>query len=253
MLDNIRDTLRNQLHNIRLDYCMLCGTQHNHANGLLCCTCDQSLPLRSSYCHQCGHVLAKNHLICHYCLKYPVLYNDVFSLFDYKPPIDGFIKRLKFQHNLLYASLLGNKMADALTEHTQQPFYTAKKIDAILPVPLHPQRLRQRGFNQALEIARPIAKRLNIPLVTNALIRSRHTQAQTELNAARRRNNLKGSFRYQPTAYYENSKNIAIVDDVMTTGATLHEISQTLKQHASVETIYVWVSAAVTDDQEHKS
>jgi ComF family protein len=135
-------------------------------------------------------------------------------------------------------------MANAIAEHIKNPVRKIHVPDAILPVPLHRRRLRNRGFNQALEIAKPIAKKLNIPLITNTLIRSRYTQAQTKLNARNRRSNLRNSFRYQPTIPY---KNIAVVDDVMTTGTTLHEITKTLKQHACVANVYIWVCACTED------
>jgi ComF family protein len=138
--------------------------------------------------------------------------------------------------------MLGNKMADALIKHIKKTKLTLP--DAILPIPLHTKRIRNRGFNQALEIAKPIAKRLHIPLITNTLIRLHYTQAQTELNAIKRKKNLKNSFLYQPTTHY---KNIAIVDDVMTTGTTLHEATKTLKQHPSVKNVYAWVCACANN------
>ena len=215
--------LKRQLQKIPFTRCILCDVQHAHKNTLLCPSCNKNLPYFSNAYH------------CN--LKQPTLFKSIdttFSLFHYQPPIDYFIKQLKFQQQVLYAKLLGDKMADALST------YLNSKPDVIFPVPLHIKRLRSRGFNQALEIAKPIAKKLNIPLISDALIRSRYTQAQTELNADQRRSNLNNSFHYAPTSTY---KHIALVDDVMTTGATLDEISKTLKQHSSVENISVWVCA----------
>lgn len=166
------------------------------------------------------------------------LFNGAFSLFHYRHPIDYCIKQLKFNQKLLYAHLLGQQMAHAL--HIQIEQGKVAKPDVILPVPLHPKRLRQRGFNQALEIAKPIAKTLNIPLMSHTLTRSRYTPAQTTLTAKQRRQNLNNSFRYRPKHAYPT---IAVVDDVMTTGSTLHEVTKTLKQHPSVEKVYVWVCA----------
>lgn len=111
--------------------------------------------------------------------------------------------------------------------------------DALLPVPLHNTRIKDRGFNQALEIAKPIAKKLQIPLITKSLIRTRHTQAQTELSSKNRRKNIKNSFQRQPNLHY---KTIAIIDDVITTGTTMNEIAKILKQ-GKVEKVYAWACA----------
>jgi len=236
------------LRNINLSHCILCRTQHSDRSSLLCSPCNKSLPRISHYCDQCGNILPDHTpYLCRHCLKKTAIFDGAFSLFHYKPPIDYFIKQLKFQHQLLYADFLGNKMADALAEHAKQITTNLTTPDVILPVPLHSTRIRNRGFNQALEIAKPIAKKLRIPLITNELIRLHHTQAQTELNARERRNNLKNSFFYQPSSHTAHYKNIAVIDDVMTTGTTLHEITKVLKQHPSVENVYVWVCACVND------
>lgn len=241
MLEKLKNRLKKQFNALPFTRCILCSTQHSNSGSLLCQPCDKSLPYATHYCHQCGHILAQpNPNLCRYCLKQTPLFDDAFSLFHYKPPVDYFIKQLKFQQRLFYADLLGHKMANAITEYINYPERKIDLPDAILPVPLHKKRLRNRGFNQALEIAKPIAKKLNIPLISNTLIRSRYTQAQSKLTARKRKNNLQNSFSYQPTTPY---KNIAIVDDVMTTGATLHEVTKTLKQHSSVENVYVWVCA----------
>jgi len=245
MLEKLKHRLKKRLNTLPFTCCILCGIQHSNSDKLLCQPCNKSLPYRSRYCHQCGHTFSQTHPnLCRHCLKQGSPFDDVFSLFHYKPPVDYFIKQLKFQQRLLYADLLGHKMANALAEYIKQAESNINLPSAILPVPLHRRRLRNRGFNQALEIAKPIAKKLNIPLITNTLIRSRYTQAQTELDAHQRSSNLNNSFCYQPTIPY---KNIALVDDVMTTGATLDEATKTLKKHAGVENVYVWVCACVED------
>ena len=241
MFDKLKNRLKKQFNTLPFASCILCDTQHSNNDNLLCQACDKSLPYASHYCHQCGHILTQpNPNLCRYCLKQTPLFDDAFSLFHYKPPVDYFIKQLKFQQRLFYADLLGYKMANALAEYIKQSERKIHIPDALFPMPLHKKRLRNRGFNQALEIAKPIAKKLNIPLISNTLIRSRHTQAQSKLAAHKRRNNLKNSFSYQPTTPY---KNIAIIDDVMTTGTTLHEVTKTLKHHSSVDNVYVWICA----------
>lgn len=233
--------LHHNLRRLLQSQCILCNAQHNQPHTPLCSPCEQQLPVITCYCEQCAHPLSPhNTYLCRYCLTTTTLFNGAFSLFHYRHPIDYLIKQLKFNQKLLYAHLLGHQMAQALLAKIAQ---NALPIpDVILPVPLHPKRLRQRGFNQALEIAKPIAKTLNIPLISHTLTRARYTPAQTTLTAKQRRHNLKNSFHYRPKHPYQT---IAVVDDVMTTGSTLHEITTTLKQHPSVEKVYVWVCACV--------
>jgi ComF family protein len=110
----------------------------------------------------------------------------------------------------------------------------------LLVVPLHGRRLRQRGYNQALELARPVARALGVPLRIDALRRVRPTQAQTELDAVARRRNVRGSFAV--VAGVALPTHVAVLDDVMTTGATLAECARVLKR-AGVQTVDVWALA----------
>jgi len=109
-----------------------------------------------------------------------------------------------------------------------------------VPVPLHSSRLRSRGYNQALELAQPLAKALRIPLLRDALQRTRATSAQTELTALARRRNVRGAFAARFDG--EVPKCIAVLDDVFTTGATLAECARVLKR-AGVERVDVWAMA----------
>lgn len=111
--------------------------------------------------------------------------------------------------------------------------------EAILPIPLHPTRLKKRGFNQALELAKPLAKKLDIPLLNNAVLRQKYTQPQTELHAQERNENLTNAFQLATHLPY---KHIALFDDVITTGATCSSLAQTLQQ-AGIETIEAWSCA----------
>src|SRR5262249_21777320 len=112
--------------------------------------------------------------------------------------------------------------------------------DALIPIPLHPQRLRERGYNQALELARPLAREFGIDLRPDALVRQRATQAQSELDAAQRRRNLRGAFAVAPGV--EVPAHVALIDDVMTTGTTLREAARTLL-HAGALRVDVWALA----------
>ncbi len=144
---------------------------------------------------------------------------------------------LKFNSRLALARSLGILMADWLQEHIGDP------PDCIIPVPLHAARLRERGFNQSLELARPIARRLHLPLDTHRCRRLRNTPPQADLTARHRHSNIKGAFGVTEKI----SGHIAIIDDVMTTGSTAQEMSRILLDAGAAE-VEVWVCARAGSD-----
>ena len=150
------------------------------------------------------------------------------------PPVDHFIRALKFRRQLGLARLLGEQMAQRLVSETQRP-------DLILPVPLHRARLRERGYNQALEIARPVARALGAPLDYFSLVRVRATAPQTGVTLTARRQNMRNAFRLRDPATVRG-RHVALVDDVMTTGSTVQAAARCLRQ-AGAETVEIWVVA----------
>lgn len=146
------------------------------------------------------------------------------------------ILRLKFQGKLIYAQTL----AQLFIKRMQNTWYKEAALpDLIIPVPLHVKRLKVRGFNQALEIAKPIAKRFNIQIDSLGVKRVKATAAQATLKAALRERNLAHAF--LATKRYDNLS-IAIVDDVITTTYTVRELAKTLKQ-AGAKKITIWAIA----------
>lgn len=121
-------------------------------------------------------------------------------------------------------------------------FVDLPRPDAIVPVPLHRSRLRQRGYDQALELARPLASALEIPLLDTALFRALATHPQSRLDAADRRYNLEDAFDVRPGI--DLPAHLVLVDDVMTTGATLHSAARTLYRAGAVR-VDAWVAARV--------
>lgn len=155
--------------------------------------------------------------------------------FDYRMPVSSLIQRMKFDACLPAARTLGTLLADAIAG--ADPLLP----DAILPVPLHAHRLRQRGFNQALELARPVSRRLDRPLLIRACTRTRATRPQTLLEGlAERRRNLAGAFHIERPL--DDFACVAIVDDVVTTGATVQELARALRC-AGVKRVLVWACA----------
>ena len=155
--------------------------------------------------------------------------------FAYTAPISTLVHWMKFEANLPAALTLGTLLAESVA--------SADLLlpDAILPVPLHRSRLRNRGFNQALELARPVSRRLRRPLLSRACVRIKATQPQSSLNSqAERRRNVAGAFRVcRPLI---GLRRVAIVDDVLTTGATVRELARTLRR-AGVRQVVVWACA----------
>lgn len=218
--------------------CVLCGDQGKHTGnqGLdLCEPCSKALPRLQSACVRCAEPLS-NHAttesLCGRCQVTPPAYHRCLSPFCYQPPADHLIQSLKFQGRLEMAQLLGRLMAGWLSQVIES------RPDLIIPVPLHSQRLRERGFNQAAEIARPIARQLGCLLDTSCCRRINPTPPQSALSRKERIRNIKGAFE----ANRPVTGHVAIVDDVMTTGSTANELAATLLR-AGAERVDVWVCA----------
>ena len=212
--------------------CILCQAVCQDRD--LCKPCANELPYCKTSCPQCGLALpdGEQSACCGQCLSKPPPFDHTITLFEYKTPIDQLITRLKFHEKLIYARVLGELMAESLTKYYQNQPLPA----SIIPVPLHKKRLQERGYNQALELARPIAAQLQLPLLLNACERSRATQAQSSLPRKARRQNVKGIFRLTGETL---GKHVAIFDDVITTASTVTELSQLFKS-TGVEKITLW-------------
>lgn len=164
------------------------------------------------------------------------------SAFAYQPPISSLLLGIKFGKNLRGLATLGELTATGILPQL------SRIPDAILPVPLHTARLHKRGFNQALELARPLAKQLGIPLLTDALIRSKATLPQTELDSAQRQQNLRQAFQLRHPLRH---RHIAIFDDVITTGSTARELALLLLANGA-EQVEIWSCARAILRQRHE-
>lgn len=209
--------------------CLLCAARLP-ARRYLCADCDVALPWLGLACARCATPL--HHAgVCGQCQARPPRHDTATAALRYAAPVAQWVQQLKFHRALAHARLMGELLARRL------PALPA--VDAIVPVPLHTGRLRMRGFNQALEIARPLAKRYDLPLVNDALLRTRATAAQTELPRARRRANVRKAFTARDMV---KGLRIAVVDDVMTTGSTLDDAAAALKRAGASE-VHAWVVA----------
>lgn len=216
-------------------YCLLCDAACQTKKAL-CEGCQQDLPWLGQVCSCCSVPLSGDGVeLCGICQQKRPAFDRVHALFHYQPPVDRMITGLKFHDRLVNAVLMGKLLAESIVGRD------FPLPDALLPVPLHHQRLRERGFNQALELARPLAKVWQIPLLTRTVKRIRATQVQMELPARQRHRNIRGAF---ACADQLTIKRVGIVDDVMTTGSTVNELARVLKRHG-VEQVDVFAIARV--------
>jgi ComF family protein len=194
------------------------------------------LPRIGEGCARCGLPLpaaTPPGIICGLCQQRPPAFDRCIAPFLYAPPMDQLISSLKYERRLACARLLGELLAD----HLQA--VKAPRPDAIAPVPLNAERVRERGFNQALEIGRVVGRQLEIPLLPRHIHRVRNTASQAGLDRAERRKNVQRAFEIRrPTG----DRHVAILDDVVTTGSTAGEIAGILKA-AGVAEVSVWAVA----------
>lgn len=213
--------------------CIFCDDLTNRKLDL-CVGCEKDLPFLENCCIKCAQKLPADQMICGSCL------NDFSNittkvLFEYQIPVDQIILNFKFHDGLIK----GNVLSVLFAEHLDVQYKNEIKPELIIPVPLHKSRLRKRGYNQALEIARPIAKRLNIPIDKCSVIRSKSTKAQATLPLKERKQNIKNAFQIKKNL---EARYVAIVDDVITTGNTVKELCKVL-QKAGVVKIDIWCLA----------
>ncbi|UCV07290.1 ComF family protein [Dechloromonas denitrificans] len=210
--------------------CLLCGS--DSPDALLCPACTADLPAPpSACCPQCAEQTTYGER-CGACLKDPPHFDQTLAAFHYDFPVNRIIQALKYGHQLAVAKWLGYQLA-ALIKPGEQ---------LIVPLPLHPERLRERGFNQSMEIARGVGKQLNLPVDHCSLFRNRPTPRQADLPLKERRKNVRGAF--ECTADM-TGKNILLIDDVMTSGATLNECARVLKLHGAAHVTAVVAARAL--------
>ena len=206
--------------------CVVCGITAAHPSGSpVCAGCrDDYFNGNPPRCRLCANRLpahgrdAGGVELCGRCLAHPPQFDATWALADYAPPVDAMIAALKFHNRLDLGRAFGLLLAERLA-HWQG--------DAVVALPLSPERLRERGYNQAEEIARPLARQLRRPLLRDALLRSRHCASQQGLRLAQRRTNVRGAFAAGVAAA---GRDLLLVDDVLTSGSTLDAAAAALKR-----------------------
>lgn len=204
--------------------CALCGKHHA---GLLCQACrSRHLVNPRARCRRCAIALPGAHTCCSSCAANPPSFDASFTATDYAAPTDTLVQALKFRAHLPLAAAFAELLMTAV------PREAVASATVMMAVPLSAERIAQRGFNQAHEIAKPMARAWRLPLATELCVRVRNTDPQSSLPLAQRRGNMRGAFTLMRRDLIVG-QHVLMVDDVMTTGETLEALAATLKRNGA--------------------
>nr|WP_282959161.1 ComF family protein [Azoarcus sp. L1K30] len=193
--------------------CFLCAARSY--DQPLCAACRAELPAQlAPGCPICA-LPTPSGAVCGHCLVAPPAFDATRAAFDYGFPIDVLVQALKYRHRLSLAAFFARAIGELKGD-----------FDLIVPMPLHARRLAERGFNQAVEIARPLAKSSGVPMVLAGVARVRDTPSQASLGRAARVSNMRAAFACELKL---DRRSVLVIDDVMTTGASLDALARCLK------------------------
>ena len=211
--------------------CLLCGADSQ--SELLCPACNADLPtLPPHLCPLCADQTTHGER-CGACLKDAPHFDRTVALFHYDFPLDRIIHALKYGHQLAVATWCSQRLSKRLA---------TDNVDLIIPLPLHPQRLIERGFNQSAEIARGLGSSLRTPLDRDNVLRTRPTPPQADLPHKERKKNVRGAFECRADF---TGQHLLLIDDVMTTGATVNECARVLKLHGAASVTVAVIARAL--------
>lgn len=217
--------------------CVLCGAAGQVPDLDLCAGCEADLPRNVCACPGCGEHLVgitdSPRPLCGACLRKRPRYDATFCAWRYAYPVDHLVRALKYDGAIVLSRVLAALLAGVLKATHPGPW-----PDCIVPMPLHPERFRSRGYNQSIELGQVVERQLGVPLRTDLVERIRATREQAALSRKERRRNVRGAFavRSRPPA------RIAVLDDVITTGSSMNEVARVLKRAGAVH-IEAWALA----------
>jgi ComF family protein len=218
------------LHTLLPPRCLICR-QPSRQRLALCAPCEEKLPFNKLSCRICAQPLSAAGLVCGDCQLHTPEYDLTIAPLAYRDDVRQLIIELKFQGKLRNAKLL----AQLFLQHLA----IRERPHCLIPIPLHPKRIRERGYNQSLEIARQLAAVSGIRIDPYSTRRKRNTHRQADLGLKEKRSNVRGAFEVIKEGLPEH---VAIVDDVMTSGHTVNEFARVLKR-SGVKKISVWAMA----------
>lgn len=222
----------------------LCAVCHGWGGQRVCADCLQRFAARVPRCTRCALQAPPGISVCGACLAAPPPFERSVAAVDYAYPWDGLITRFKFHGALDLAPALTRCLAHAVADHSGRSALSLSTLPSLLlPVPLSASRLRERGYNQAWELTRRLARLRACQADARLLLRVKDTAHQLALPPAQRTGNVRGAFAIEPTRRAElQNRSVALIDDVMTTGATAAEITRVLLQ-AGAARVEVWAVA----------
>ena len=209
--------------------CSLCLTQTSH-HAAFCRRCSDTLRNTTPQCHSCGIELATSNTHCGECLSHPPEFDETHVAARYAPPIDQLIHQFKYNGDLSKGRILAEWLSSALP---------LSKPDLLIPMPLSPARLQERGFNQSAELARLLSQRLQIPVAYDLLKRHNSETQQIHLKRKERLSAMRKVFY---TDQQINVRSVGLIDDVVTTTATARAAAGVLKK-AGVKEVIIWAVA----------
>ncbi len=220
-------------------FCLLC--QSLVKSGSLCKYCESSLPWLAQGCLHCGVAIEHQRNFpgtCGSCINNPPAFFLCRAVFTYTSPIRELISQFKFNARFEAGQILATLLADTILD-----FYAGSESpQVLLPVPLHGNKLRYRGFNQSVEIAKVISRRTGIPQLKSGIKKIRDTEPQHALNARQRAKNLTAAFIADAELTNASYTHVAIIDDVVTTMTTVETLSKLLKE-TGIQRVDVWAIA----------
>lgn len=228
-------------------HCLLCRARTLWRQPI-CQYCLDSCPVPVSFCSLCSIPLEQSDTgLCGKCLSTPPLFDLCLSAYLYEFPVNRIIQCIKYSSRLELIKPFTQQLTETLKHH----YLDNPWPEAIIPVPMHNKRLRQRGYDQTLLLSRQIQQQLTdttlIPVDSNILKRHKATRPQQGLSAKARRKNLKNAFSLSEEIPYQH---IALIDDVVTTGETVSEICRQLKKRQDIQ-IDIWCLARTPIDKNH--
>ncbi len=211
--------------------CVLCCQYHRQPFAV-CTACANLLQRIGPACRYCALPLPDdNFLVCGRCTIAKPVFDKVNTAYLFAEPLRTLLHEFKYAQALYLGGFLAQLMLDALPKQAMQ-------TQCLVPVPLHPKRLRERGFNQAAELAKLLARTLQLPCELNLCKKIIHTVPQVSLNKKQRMDNLRHAFQSKPSNY----QHITLVDDLLTTGSTANELARTFKKQG-VGQVDLWCCA----------
>lgn len=215
-------------------HCLIC---HVKTPQVVCEACLQHLTTLGHKCTTCARPLSiPTDTICGHCIKHKPALDGILTVYAYTAPLRFLIHEFKYREGYFLTKTLTKMLLDALPKDYM--------TDCIVPVPMHTQRLRERGFDHTLWLARAVSRHVPFHLETNLCKKTNHTTNSAQLNAEQRKKNTQDAYQVQPSRY----QHVTLLDDLTTTGETANTLARLLKKNGA-QTVMLWCCARALMDR----